>query len=84
MDQRIQFIAAVKEEPRGNFTQLCKRFGISRAKGYKWLERYRALGAGSHDAMRSGSPLSERSTTRPRSRFQRQVPSFRRNRFTHS
>lgn len=50
MDQRIQFIAAVAEDPRGNFTRLCARFGISRAKGYKWLERYKQLGAaGLHD-----------------------------------
>ena len=40
VDQRLQFIAAVVEDPRGNFSRLCERFGISRAKGYKWLERY--------------------------------------------
>lgn len=44
VDERIRFIAAVKEDPRGNFTRLCERFGISRAKGYKWLARYQALG----------------------------------------
>ena len=40
----IRFIAAVREDPRGNFTQLCERFGISRAKGYKWLRRYEEQG----------------------------------------
>lgn len=45
VDQRLQFIAAVADDPRGNFTQLCVRFGISRAKGYKWLERYQREGA---------------------------------------
>ena len=44
MDQRVRFIAAVQEDPRGNFTQLCARFGISRAVGYKWVARYRELG----------------------------------------
>ena len=45
VEQRIQFIAAVAEDPRGNFARLCERFGISRAKGYKWLRRYDELGA---------------------------------------
>lgn len=45
MDERIRFIAAVTEDPRGNFTRLCARFGISRAKGYKWISRYEAYGA---------------------------------------
>ena len=51
VDERVRFIAAVKQDPRGNFTRLCERFGISRAKGYKWLERYKRLGpAGLEDA----------------------------------
>ena len=44
VDERIRFIAAVKEDPKGNFSRLCARFGISRAKGYKWLARYREHG----------------------------------------
>ena len=37
-------------------SELCRRFGISRAKGYKWLERYRVAGrAGLAD--RSRRPL---------------------------
>jgi putative transposase len=46
MDERIQFIAAVQADPRGNFTRLCERFGISRAKGYKWVARYEQYGPG--------------------------------------
>jgi transposase InsO family protein len=46
VDERIRFIAAVEEDPRGNFAQLCRRFGIHRSKGYKWLERYRRDGPG--------------------------------------
>lgn len=44
MDQRVRFIAAVQEDPRGNFSRLCERFGVARSVGYKWLERYRELG----------------------------------------
>jgi putative transposase len=40
VDQRIEFIAAVKADPRGNFTRLCERFGISRQTGYAMLARY--------------------------------------------
>jgi transposase InsO family protein len=44
VDERVRFIAAVKEDPRGNFSRLCERFGISRAKGYKWVARYNESG----------------------------------------
>jgi putative transposase len=44
VDERIRFIVAVQQDPRGNFTRLCQSFGISRAKGYKWVERYNAFG----------------------------------------
>lgn len=44
VDERLRFIAAVQEDPRGNFSRLCARFGISRAKGYKWVARYNELG----------------------------------------
>jgi len=44
VDERIRFIAAVKEEPKGNFAQLCRRFGIHRSKGYKWVQRYNEQG----------------------------------------
>jgi transposase InsO family protein len=43
MDQRTQFIAAclVGEE---TMSLLCRRFGISRKTGYKWLARFQAGG----------------------------------------
>ena len=44
VDERVRFIAAVKEDPKGNFAQLCRRFGIHRSQGYKWLARYNELG----------------------------------------
>ena len=40
VDERVRFIAAVREDPKGNFAQLCRRFGIHRSKGYKWVQRY--------------------------------------------
>jgi len=43
MDQRVRFIAAVAEaEESGSesFASICRRFGISRRVGYKWVERY--------------------------------------------
>ena len=43
MDQRVRFIAAVAEaeESHGeSFAAVCRRFGISRRIGYKWVERY--------------------------------------------
>jgi len=41
----MRFIVAVDEgdEP---FAELCRRFGISRKTGYKWLERYETSGPG--------------------------------------
>jgi len=38
MDEKVRFIAACREE--GNFAEVCRRFGISRKTGYKWLGRY--------------------------------------------
>lgn len=45
MSLRYEFVrlAAAQE---ANVSQLCKRFGISRKTGYKWLARYRASGLG--------------------------------------
>lgn len=44
MDERARFVLAVEagEEP---VAALCRRFGISRDKGYKWLRRWQAEGA---------------------------------------
>lgn len=39
----MRFIVAVDEDDEP-FTELCRRFGISRKTGYKWLERYESLG----------------------------------------
>lgn len=39
----MRFIVAVDEDDEP-FTELCRRFGISRKTGYKWLDRYETLG----------------------------------------
>lgn len=44
MDERLRFISACTEED-STMAELCRRFGISRKTGYKWLARYDELGA---------------------------------------
>ncbi len=43
VEERLRFVLAVRaeEEP---FSMTCRRFGVSRANGYKWMARYGALG----------------------------------------
>ena len=55
VDERMRFVLAAEggEEP---MAAVCRRFGISRQNGYKWLERWREDGvAGLGD--RSRAPL---------------------------
>ncbi|HEU4906947.1 MAG TPA: IS481 family transposase [Solirubrobacterales bacterium] len=56
MDERARFVLAVEagEEP---VAAVCRRFGISRDKGYKWLRRWQAEGAAGL-ADRSRAPRS--------------------------
>lgn len=43
MSSRMEFIH-LAEQGSVNLSELCRRFGISRKTGYKWLQRYRAAG----------------------------------------
>jgi transposase InsO family protein len=43
MEQREEFVRLALA-PGANMSELCRRFRISRANGYKWLARYRADG----------------------------------------
>ncbi len=43
VDERVHFITEVNKSQE-TFTDLCRRFGISRKTGYKWCERYEELG----------------------------------------
>ena len=39
MEERMRFVDAVVDDEE-TFAALCRRFGVSRKTGYKWLERY--------------------------------------------
>jgi transposase InsO family protein len=43
MSLRREF-CALASQPGANMSELCRRYGISRKTGYKWVERYRAEG----------------------------------------
>ena len=63
MDQRMQFILDWKAA-RESKTELCRRYGIQRRIGYKWVQRYQRDGpAGLAD--RSRAPLHHPQQTAP-------------------
>ena len=43
MEERFKFIQEYKNEEE-SFAELCRRYGVSRKTGYKWVERYLAEG----------------------------------------
>jgi putative transposase len=43
VDERMRFVMAIDRQEEA-FAVVCRRFGVSRKTGYKWLERYRATG----------------------------------------
>jgi transposase InsO family protein len=45
VDERVHFIVACSESEE-SFAELCRRFGVSRQTGYKWVERYETDGPG--------------------------------------
>jgi putative transposase len=55
VDERMRFVVALEEQEEA-FAGVCRRFGISRKTGYKWLERYREGGVNGL-ADRSRAPL---------------------------
>jgi transposase InsO family protein len=56
LDERMRFVMAVERQEEA-FAGVCRRFGISRKTGYKWLERYDEAGVeGLSD--RSRAPLN--------------------------
>jgi transposase InsO family protein len=52
VEQRAEFVLLAKTA-EANMSELCRRFGISRKSGYKWLERY--------DAQRGQASLADAS-----------------------
>ena len=58
---RKEFVSLARQ-PDANVSELCRRFGISRKTGYKWLARY---AAGEQVAERSRRPLHSPRRTAP-------------------
>jgi transposase InsO family protein len=56
VDERMRFVLAVETEEEA-MAAVCRRFGVSRRVGYKWLARYREAGVGGL-ADRSRAPLN--------------------------
>ncbi|MDR0353290.1 MAG: IS481 family transposase [Opitutaceae bacterium] len=44
MLQRLDCVTLAANAAKGQFAELCRRFGISRVCGYKWLQRFNAAG----------------------------------------
>ena len=57
MSQRLEFVV-LATQPGLAFSELCRRFKVSRKTGYKWLERYKAGGA---EALRDRARKPQRS-----------------------
>ena len=45
VEERMRFVVAAQKDEE-SFAALCRRFGVSRRIGYKWLARFEAEGAG--------------------------------------
>lgn len=45
VEERIRFLVGAQKREE-SFAELCRRFGVSRRTGYKWLARFEAEGAG--------------------------------------
>ncbi|MBI2685891.1 MAG: helix-turn-helix domain-containing protein [Acidobacteria bacterium] len=56
MDERAKFVLE-KQRDELNMAELCRRYGISRQTGYKWLERYADGGLGAMGD-RSHAPMA--------------------------
>jgi transposase InsO family protein len=64
MTLRQEFLA-LAQQPGSNFSQLCRRFGISRKTGYKWLHRFQqkgTAGLSDHSRRPQHSPRRSRPT----------------------
>ena len=61
MDEKVRFIVECNESEE-SFAELCRRFGISRKTGYKWIERYQQKGA---EGLMDQAPVAR---TRPHER----------------
>jgi transposase InsO family protein len=62
------------QRPESNFSELCRRFGISRKTGYKWRRRYRETGA---SGLANCSRRPQHSPRRTAPRIEQQVLAVR-------
>ena len=53
MYERQRFVLDAESAPCA-FAELCRRYGISRKTGYKWLDRYATLGPTASSIARTG------------------------------
>jgi transposase InsO family protein len=77
MDERIQFIAALQQDPKCNFAQLCARFGITRPTGYALVRRYKERGA---QAFEDQPPVARSCPHRTRAEVEDRVVALRKER----
>ena len=73
MSQRQEFVTLAQADGV-NMSELCRRFGISRKTGYKWLRRYRAGGV---LALQDRSPRPRRSPRRTSPAIEQRVVALR-------
>jgi transposase len=43
VDQRLQFLSSYQKEEM-SVSELCRKFGVSRPTGYRWINRYKESG----------------------------------------
>jgi transposase InsO family protein len=73
MSLRQEFLALAQNEGV-NFSELCRRFGISRKTGYKWRQRYREKGA---DGLADRSRRPQQSPRRSQEAIEEKVLAIR-------
>lgn len=77
VDERLQFIARLKEDPKCNFRRLCAEFGISRTAGYGLVKRYNELGP---EALRDRPPVARSCPHRTSAQIEDRVVAVRKER----
>ena len=55
MDERARFVLEAQNSFLSH-AELCRRYGISRPTGYKWLRRYEAGGSRDSEIAHTGPP----------------------------
>lgn len=74
MELRLEFVTLAMRED-ANISALCRRFGVSRTTGYKWIRRYKAEGK---DGLKDQSRKPRSSPNKTSDRVEEAVCSVRR------